>query len=218
MVENEHAAPPAPVAGRHRSGAPSYRPAEDRRVLALASSFGPRLRSTTTLWRDPQLRSPREIYFHRLSPTSAPVTTALNRPPNRVNPSRGRGSRPVRVPRRWCSGSQHHAPPVAQRGVRGASSLEELAQAVVVSRKRVHLAQFTGSRTWRRSSPRSSELGPSLPSGCARRLLPSFSQVFSLPSRWKRVRLLRPLERLCGAQAAGAALERRPGRLRRSMV
>ena len=34
----------------------------------------------------PQLRSPRESYFHRLSPTSVPVATALNRPPNRVNP------------------------------------------------------------------------------------------------------------------------------------
>ena len=43
-------------------------------------------RSTTTLWGNPQLRSPRETCFHRLSPTSVPKATALNRPPNRINP------------------------------------------------------------------------------------------------------------------------------------
>ena len=43
-------------------------------------------RSTTTLWGNPQLRSPREIPFNRLLPTSVLVATALNRPPKRGNP------------------------------------------------------------------------------------------------------------------------------------
>ena len=42
----------------------------------------------STLRGDPQHRSPREIPFHRLSPTSVPVATALNRPPNRGRPRR----------------------------------------------------------------------------------------------------------------------------------
>ncbi|MCY4454217.1 MAG: transposase, partial [Immundisolibacterales bacterium] len=50
-------------------------------------------RSTTTLGGDPQHRSPKKIPFHRLSFTSVPVTTALNRPHDRVNPRHSKDKR-----------------------------------------------------------------------------------------------------------------------------
>ena len=60
-------------------------PGRNRTGLGPARSAG--RGSRTTLYADPQRRSPREIPFHRLSPTSVPAATALNRPPNRVSPT-----------------------------------------------------------------------------------------------------------------------------------